>query len=63
MDTVTVASFRASFPEFASADIFPDSSITFWLNWAYLLLNADRWRSFTAGGNAVCGPQLGYRGF
>jgi hypothetical protein len=30
--TVTIDSFRASFPEFADTTKYPDSQITFWLN-------------------------------
>lgn len=41
--TVTVASFRADLPEFASASDYPDSSITYWLNAAAQLMNQDRW--------------------
>jgi len=40
---VTVQNFRANFPAFASTVKYPDSSITFWLTYAYLLLPARRW--------------------
>lgn len=41
--TVTVAKFRADFTAFARDDSFPNSEITFWLDIAYQLLNAQRW--------------------
>jgi hypothetical protein len=41
--TVSVAQFRADFPEFGSTDIFPASQVTFWLNLASLLINPNRW--------------------
>ncbi len=41
--TTTVTSFRNSFPAFASTAIYPVSSVQFWLNFATLMLNADRW--------------------
>lgn len=41
--TVTPASFRGDFPEFADTTKFPDASIAFWLNVAGLQLNATRW--------------------
>ncbi len=40
---VTVQQLRADFPEFASTTTFPNSTLTFWLNLAYSLLNAQRW--------------------
>ena len=43
--TVTVSSFRADLTEFADNTIYPDSDILFWLNYAGLLLNANRWKS------------------
>lgn len=41
--TITVAQFRANFPEFADISVYPDASVQFWLNYAYLRLNAIRW--------------------
>jgi len=41
--TITVAQFRADFPEFASTVDFPNSGAQFWLGIAYQLLNASRW--------------------
>lgn len=41
--TVTVASFRAAFPEFASMTTYPDPEVTFWLDLGLLLLNVERW--------------------
>ena len=43
--TVTVASFRTSFTEFSNATTFTDPDIQFWLNYALLLLNANRWKA------------------
>jgi hypothetical protein len=41
--TVTVASFQANYPEFASNVRYPVSQITYYLNLAALLLNTQRW--------------------
>jgi len=41
--TVTVASFRVDFPEFADTVRFPDSGIQRWLTLAPQFHNADRW--------------------
>lgn len=38
----TPAEFRAAAPAFSNATMFPDDSITFWLQAACLLLNANR---------------------
>lgn len=35
--------FRADFPEFNSSVNFPNSSLVYWLNLAYMMLNAGRW--------------------
>lgn len=43
--TITVQQFRADFPEFGSSVAYPSSQITFWMNLAYMLLNASRWGS------------------
>ncbi len=43
--TITAATFRTQFPAFASAATFPDAQINFYINLAYLMLNADRWGS------------------
>lgn len=37
--------FRNDCPAFANAEMFPDESVTFWLNAATIMLNASRWRS------------------
>lgn len=42
---VTAALFRQNFPAFASAVQYPDGSINFWLNYAYMLLPACRWKN------------------
>jgi len=41
--TVTVAQFRQDFAEFKDATMFPTSMVQFWLDVAYLMLNAGRW--------------------
>jgi hypothetical protein len=41
---ITVTQFRANFPEFTSATVYPDSMIGMWLQFAYLLLSSRRWR-------------------
>jgi hypothetical protein len=41
--TISVAQFRADYPEFSSTTNFPSSGIQYWLNVAYELLNASRW--------------------
>jgi hypothetical protein len=41
--TITIAQFRADFPEFASTTKYPDASLTFWLTLGGLLINAGRW--------------------
>ncbi len=41
--TVTVATFRANFPEFASDTTYPDTEVEFWLGLALLLHDAGRW--------------------
>ena len=40
---VTVIQFRANFPAFTSTTQYPDSSIQFWLTYAYMLLSPRRW--------------------
>lgn len=45
--TITVAQFRADFPEFISTTLYPNSGIQFWLNFAYRMVNADKFMSET----------------
>ena len=40
---ITVAQFRTDFSEFADNVAYPDAGITFYLNLAYAMLNADIW--------------------
>lgn len=40
---VTIAQFRADFPEMSNPAVFPDGVITYWLNYATLVLPPDRW--------------------
>ena len=39
---ITVQQFRADFPEFVSTTMYPNSGIQFWLNFAYKMINAER---------------------
>lgn len=38
-----IATFRADFPEFEDTGRFPNSTVTYYLNLAGLLLNTQRW--------------------
>jgi len=38
--TVTVQQFRTNFPAFTSTTMYPDGSVSFWLNYAYMFLGA-----------------------
>ncbi len=35
--------FRSDFPEFADANTYSDGSISFWMNFATVLIDATRW--------------------
>ena len=41
--TVTPASFRADFVEFANVSDYPDAAINWWLAWGGMFMNQDRW--------------------
>lgn len=41
--SVTIATFRADLPEFASLANYPNSAVTYWLAVGGILLNTDRW--------------------
>lgn len=41
--TVTTASFRNDFPEFANSAVYPDSVVTFWLNLGVQLFSPAVW--------------------
>lgn len=41
--TVTVASFRSAFPEFADATVYTDASVQMWLSASVSLLSPERW--------------------
>ncbi len=43
--TISVAQFRADYPEFSSSSKFPNGQVQFWLNFAYQFMNAARWGS------------------
>src|SRR5208282_783770 len=42
---VTVATFRQTWPAFTSTVMYPDATIEFWLNYAYMFLSPCRWRT------------------
>jgi hypothetical protein len=44
-DLVTAQSFRSNFPDFASSATYPNGQVQFYLDLAYSMLNADRWRA------------------
>lgn len=41
--TVTPASFREHFPEFADASAYPDVTVSYWLGIGVRMLRPDRW--------------------
>ena len=43
--TITPTQFRLDFPEFSDQTVYPDSGLNYWINLAYLLLPANRWRN------------------
>lgn len=45
--TVTIASFRAAFPAFASDTDYPDAMVTLWLTTATAQVNEGRWADLT----------------
>jgi len=45
--TVTAASFRATFPVFASTTTYPDPQVQLWLSVAVQQVNAERWGTLT----------------
>lgn len=48
--TVTVASFREAFPAFADPAAYTEGEVTFWIAFALLQHNADRWGNMLDGG-------------
>ena len=40
--TISVAQFRADLPEFSGTTMYPNSGVQFWLNFAYRMINSDR---------------------
>jgi hypothetical protein len=42
---ISVAQFRANFPEFTAATVYPDSMVNMWLQWAYTFLSTRRWKT------------------
>lgn|SRR5487761_1936775 len=51
--TIAAADFRGQFPIFANSTKYPDSQVTFYINLAYKLLNADRWGTMLDEGAAL----------
>jgi hypothetical protein len=45
-----IATFRSSFPEFASTTKYTDSMINFWYDIGVLLLNEERWGDLLTSG-------------
>lgn len=43
MANVTPTQMRGGFPEFADTTAYPDGFVQYWLDWAYVLLNPNRW--------------------
>lgn len=41
--TITPQQLRSDYPEFVSTTTYPNSQLEYWLKFAYLMLNADRW--------------------
>lgn len=55
MNPLTVAQFRADFPEFADTSMYPDSMISTWLSVAATLTgNTDRWGDLQTVGQELC---------
>lgn len=44
MTAITPAQFRANFPEFNNQTRYPTGLIQFWMDWSYLMLNANRFK-------------------
>lgn len=51
--TLSVQQFRADHPEFGSSATYTTGTIEYWLNVAYLLLNASRWGNMLDVGAAM----------
>lgn len=45
MTTLTIAQFRADFPEFGGTDKFPNAQVQYWMTLSTLLMNVSRWGS------------------
>lgn len=43
MALITPANLRTNFPEFDSTSVYPDAQVQFWLDFAYIMVNAQRW--------------------
>lgn len=42
--SMDVAAFRAAYPPFADATRYPDARITYWLDFAAVMVNSRRWQ-------------------
>lgn len=51
--TITPQQLRSDYPEFASTTTYPNSALEYWLNLAYLMLNAPRWGNILDLGAAL----------
>lgn len=47
---ITIEEFLQAVPEFNNLDTYPQSRINFWLEYASLLVNEQRWQSLTKFG-------------
>lgn len=51
--TVTAASFRTDFPEFASTTTFPDGQVNFWIGLAGKMMATERWGELLDAGTEL----------
>lgn len=42
--SLDVAAFRAAYPPFADATQYPDARVTYWLDFAAVMVNSRRWQ-------------------
>lgn len=47
--TITIATFRADFPEFASVTVYPDAAFDFWKQYAIQVMSVARWGAAASG--------------
>lgn len=51
--TVTLQSFRDSYPEFADSTAYPDQQIEYWLGFAQISFNVSRWSTWLDLGTSL----------